>query len=63
MEIVIVCLLAVASALCFVFAWVSNARYTRELNRLGGVYGCTRWPEETNRNYHTRLRARIWSAP
>ncbi len=45
--------------LCFVAAWRSNARNTRELNRLGEVYRCERWPEETNNSYHRRLRARI----
>ena len=63
MKALILSLLGAASLLCLVFAWVSNARHTRELNRLGIVYGCKRWPGEDNRSYHLRLRARIWSTP
>lgn len=66
MKILVIALLSSASLLCLVFAWISNARYTRELNRLGVVYGCRRWPEEDNQSYHLRMRARIgnhWSAP
>lgn len=63
MKALAISLLGAAALLCFVMTWISNTRYTRELNRLGTIYGCKRWPEETNRSYHFRLRARIWSAP
>jgi hypothetical protein len=59
MKALVISLLSAASLLCFVFAWISNARHTRELDRLGIAYGCKRWPEEGNRNYYRRLQARI----
>ena len=66
MRILFVSLLGLGALACFVFAWISGARHTQELDRLGVVYGCQRWPGEDNRSYHLRLRARInncWRAP
>ncbi|HEY6117009.1 MAG TPA: hypothetical protein VI172_13725 [Candidatus Dormibacteraeota bacterium] len=58
-RILVVSLLVLGALACFVFAWLSNARHTRELDRLGVVYGCKRWPQEDNRSHYCRLRARI----
>lgn len=66
MKILVIFLLSSAALLCLVFAWISNARWTRELDRLGIVYGCKRWPEEDNQSYHLRMRSRIgnrWRTP
>lgn len=59
MKVLVIALLGLASMLCFVFAWLSNTKLTRELDRLGLVYGCKRWTEETNNSYHLRLQRRI----
>lgn len=59
MKVLIVALLCLASAVCFIGAWISNARNTIELDRLGKVWCCKRWPGETNNSYHQRLQARI----
>jgi hypothetical protein len=58
-RIIVVSLLCVAGVLCFVFAWISGARHTRELDRIGVIFRCKRWPDENNRSYHQRLRARL----
>lgn len=63
MKALAISLLSAGGLLCFVFAWISNARYTRELNRCGVIYGCERWPEEPNSSYHLRLWARIGHRP
>lgn len=57
-RILFVSLLIFTALACFVLAWRSNARWTRELNRWGVIYHCKRWPQETNKNYYVRLRAR-----
>ena len=62
MKIFAVSLLGLGAVVCFIGAWLSNARWTRELDRWGHIYGCKRWPDETNNSYYQRLRARIgWS--
>lgn len=58
-RILVVSLLVAAAAACFVFAWISNVRWTKRLNGWGAAYNCKRWPGETNHNYNTRIRARI----
>lgn len=59
MRILVVSLLSMASLLCFVFTWLENARYTRQLDAIGRSYGCKRWLHETNNSYYKRLQARI----
>lgn len=62
MKPLVVALLLLASAACFVGAWFANTRRTRMLDNLGIAYGCKRWLGETNNSYYQRLRARIgWS--
>lgn len=62
MKPLVIVLLLLASAACFVGAWLANRRYTKYLDGLGSEYGCRRWPGETNNGYYQRLRARIgWS--
>ena len=63
MKAIVIVLLCAGSLSCFVGAWVSNARLTRQLDSLGLAYGCRRWPGETNNNYHRRLQARIGWRP
>jgi hypothetical protein len=46
---------------CLVLAWFSHDRNTRELNRLGRIYSCERWVNESNHSYHQRLQKRIFS--
>jgi HAMP domain-containing protein len=59
MRFVLVALLVASGLACFVGAWFSNARWTRQLDNLGIAYGCKRWPRETNNHYHRRLQTRI----
>ena len=59
MRILVVSLLAAGGIACFVGAWLSNVRHTRELDKLGRDHGCARWAHETNNSYYLRLRARI----
>ena len=59
MRIIVTSLLLLGAASCLVGAWVSNARWTRQLNAWGRDLHCRRWPDETNNRYYQRLRARI----
>lgn len=65
-RIIVAVLLILGAVACLVGVWLSNRRFTRELDRWGVVYRCGRWPGESNASYYTRLRERVgvhWRGP
>jgi hypothetical protein len=56
---IVVLILFAGVTVCFVGAWISNRRWTRELDAYGADCNCPRWPSESNREYLERLRARV----
>lgn len=49
----------IAGAFVVAVAWISHAQRTRDLDRMGKLYGVGRWEGEPNNHYLHRIYDRI----